>query len=165
VEEKPDSTASNPVVVEHPRGIYPGKLDDKGRLKLPSDFQEYFQQLGEKKVFATSFDGRIGRIYTISTWKDIEALLRQSGDDAEAAEDLWFTAMDLGGDAEIDAQGRMLIPSELRQELKIEGQQVFLEYFKGHVNLYSKEVYEEKKQRARERRGAALQTFEKKGLQ
>ena len=36
--------------VELPRGRYPGRLDDKGRLKLPAAFKEFFDGLPEKKL-------------------------------------------------------------------------------------------------------------------
>ncbi len=157
--------AVKPIPVEHPRGIYPGRIDEKGRLKLPSDFQQFLIGIGEKKVFCTSFDERIARLYPISTWKETEIMLKAQTDDAEAAEDLWFTAMDLGGDAEMDAQGRLVIPTELRRALDIEDKPVFLEHYKGHINVFGKEVYEERKQRARENRAEKLKTFEKKGLQ
>ena len=49
--------------VEYPRGIYPAKVDDKGRLKLPADFHRYLTEIGATKVFVTSFDERVGRIY------------------------------------------------------------------------------------------------------
>lgn len=150
--------------VEHPRGIYPARIDDKGRLKLPVDFQRYLTQTGSEKVFVTSFDERIARIYSIPVWKEIETLLRTSGEDAESAEDLWFAANDLGGDSELDGQGRLLMPAELRRALGIENQSVHLQHYKGHIRLYSDAVYEQMKQRSRADREEKLRTFEKKGL-
>jgi MraZ protein len=155
----------NQRLAEHPRGIYPARVDEKGRLKLPVDFQNFLTALGETKVFVTSLDERIGRIYPISVWKEMEQLFRNAGDDAEAAEDLWFTANDLGGDAEMDAQGRVLMPAELRKALNIENQQVHLEHYKGHIKLYSGAVYQERKQRAAEGRAEKLKLFERRGLQ
>jgi MraZ protein len=156
---------AKPVAVEHPRGIYSGRIDEKGRLKLPSDFQQFLTAIGEKKVFCTTFDERIARLYPISKWKETEALLKEPAEDAEAAEVLWFTAMDFGGDAEMDGQGRLVIPTELRRALNIEDKPVFLEHYKGHINVFGEEVYAERKKKARENRADALKTFERKGLQ
>jgi len=150
--------------VEPPRGIYPGRVDEKVRLKLPTDFQEFLKGLGELKVFATSFDERIARLYPISVWKEIENLLKNPGPDAEGAEHLWFTAMDLGGDAEMDDQGRLLMPSELRKTLNFEKQQVYLEHYKGHINVFGETIYNERKAAAKANRAAALKQFETKGL-
>jgi len=46
--------------------MYPARVDDKGRLKLPVGFQQYFAGLQEKKLFVTSLDRRIGQIYSIA---------------------------------------------------------------------------------------------------
>ena len=40
--------------LEPPRGIYPARLDDKGRLKLPVQFQQYLAAFPEKKLFVAS---------------------------------------------------------------------------------------------------------------
>jgi len=152
------------VVVEPPRGIYPGRVDEKGRLKLPVDFQQYLNRLGESRVFITTLDGRIGRIYPISVWRDNEIVLREAGDDADKAEDLWFIANAFGGDAELDSQGRLLVPTDLRRHLNVENQPVHLEYYKGHVNIYTQAVYDEKMARAFDSLGEKLKVFEKKGL-
>jgi MraZ protein len=150
--------------VEHPRGIYTSRVDDKGRLKLPADFHRYLAEIGATKVFITSFDGRIARIYPISIWKQVESLLRDGGEDAEQAEDLWFTAQDFGSDAEVDGQGRLLMPPPLRREMKVESEGVYLDFYRGHINVYGEEVYAERKQRAAQNRVDKLKAFERRGL-
>src|SRR5438445_469324 len=55
--------------------MYPGKLDDKGRLKLPAVFLEYFGELGEKKLFVTSINRRTAQIYPTSVWRKNKKLL------------------------------------------------------------------------------------------
>jgi MraZ protein len=156
--------SAKPATVEHPRGIYPSRVDEKGRLKLPADFHRYFAEIGATKVFVTSFDGRIARIYPISAWKQVEALLRDGGDDSEAAEDLWFTAQVFGGDSETDAQGRVLVPAELRHAMNVENQPVYLEHYRGHVNVFGKDVYDERLARAAQNRADKLKSFERRGL-
>ncbi|HUS04662.1 MAG TPA: hypothetical protein VMZ52_00080 [Bryobacteraceae bacterium] len=155
---------AQPSAVDPPWGIYPGKVDEKGRLKLPVDFQQYLSNAGNTKVFITSFDARIARIYPISVWKETALLLKDSHEDAESAEDLWFTANDLGGSAELDSQGRLMMPAELRRELNLENQPVHLEHYKGHIKVYSNTVYEERKKRAAENRAEKLKAFERRGL-
>jgi MraZ protein len=155
---------AQPVAVEHPRGFHSARVDEKGRLKLPAVIQQYLNRLGESQVFITTLDGRTGRIYPISVWRENEIVLRDAGEDAEQAEDLWFIANAYGADAEVDGQGRLLVPTELRRLLDIEGQQVHLEYYKGHVNIYTQAVFDEKKARASDRLGDKLKLFEKKGL-
>lgn len=147
--------------VEHPRGIYTARVDDKGRLKLPADFLQYLTDVGSTKVFVTSFDERIARIYPIPLWKDIEKGLNARGRNGKM---MLFTANDLGGDAELDPQGRLLIPAELRRALKVENDQVRLQYEKGAIHFFSSAVYEERRRAAAAVREEALAAFEDEGL-
>jgi MraZ protein len=156
--------SAQPVAVEAPRGFTAVRVDEKGRLKLPTDFLHYLNRLGESQVFITTLDGRTGRIYPISVWRENEILLRNAGEDAEAAEDLWFIANAMGGDAEVDGQGRLLLPAELRRRLEVEGQPVHLEHYKGHFNIYTQAVFDEKLSRANEGLADKLKRFEQKGL-
>ena len=58
--------------VEPPRGMYAARVDDKGRVKMPVDFQRYFEELAEGKFFITSLDRRIGQVYPLSVWRQNE---------------------------------------------------------------------------------------------
>jgi len=122
--------------------MYVAKLDDKGRLKLPSDFQQYFTDLKEDKFFITSLDRHIGRIYTVSVWRQNEKFLAGSQGDAKKRRGAAFNAADLGGQSGIDGQGRLLVPAELRRELELEGQQVRLFVYKSHVEMLNEKVYQ-----------------------
>ena len=155
--------------VEAPLGTYAARVDDKGRLKLPVDIQRYLGQVflvegGEEKIFITTLDVRIARIYPISLWKQNETLLEQEVDDPEAAEDIAFLAKDLGGTSEIDSQGRVLVPAELRRELTLENQPVWLDCYRGRINIYGQAVYEERRARSRMNPEDKARRFEKKGL-
>ena len=50
-------------------------------------------------------------------WKANENLFANAGDLAETAEDVAYIAKVFGGDSEIDAQGRVLMPAALRREI------------------------------------------------
>lgn len=115
-------------------------------------------------MFITSLDVRTARIYPTSVWKENEKLLAESNDDPEGAEDISFMANDLGADSELDGQGRVLVPTELRRLLNLESQPVWLECYQGGINIYNKEVYEERQRRSRENLAAKLAAFKKKGL-
>lgn len=150
--------------VEPPRGMYPGRLDDKGRLKLPADFQQYFASLPEKKLFVTSLDRRIAQIYPMSVWRENEKLLDDFREDPEAAQSISFNANDLGGNAEVDGQGRILFPAELRRELGIENGNLRMYAYKGHVEVLSDVVYQEQKRAASRRPEQDLGVLRRAGL-
>lgn len=156
---------AQPRQVEPPRGIFPARVDEKGRLKLPTVFQAYFEGLGEKTVFITTLDTKLARIYPISVWKENEKFLAGAADgDLDAAEEISFIAMDFGADSDVDSQGRVLVPQELRRQLGIENQPVWLEMYRGRVNVYSKELYDEKKRVAMENLAGKVKGLERKGL-
>lgn len=153
-----------PTGVEPPRGNYPARVDEKGRLKLPAVVHQYLTELGEEKVFITSLDLRTARIYPISVWKQNEELFEQASDDPQAAEDVAFMANHLGADAEVDGQGRVLMPQELRRALSMENEAVWLACYKGRINVYGKQVYEERRVRAMTNLEQKLVALEKRGL-
>jgi DNA-binding transcriptional regulator/RsmH inhibitor MraZ len=97
-------------------------------------------------------------------WKSNENLLEQDTDDPEAAADIAFLAKDLGGSSELDAQGRVLVPAELRQLLDLESQPVYLDCYKGRISVLTETLYKEKQARARENVLEKLSRLEKKGL-
>jgi MraZ protein len=129
--------------------MYTARMDDKGRLKLPVDFQNFFAAFPEKKLFVTSLDGSIGQIYPISIWEHNEKLLAESQDDPNAVANLYFNAMDLGNEVEVDGQGRITVNTQMRDELKLVGEELRLIVHKGHVQILNPTVYEARKQAAR----------------
>jgi MraZ protein len=137
-----------PPNIEPPLGMYPGRLDDRGRVKLPANFQQYFGALGEKRFFVTSLDRRIAQIYTISAWRENEKFLASYREDPKAARNVAFNAADLGAEADIDSQGRILFSTELRRELGIENQPVRLYAYRSRIEVLSEKIYQERKSEA-----------------
>jgi MraZ protein len=135
-------------MVEPARGMYPARLDDKGRLKLPASFQQFFSALREKKLFVTSLDRRIAQIYPIAVWRENEKFFDSYREDPRIARNVAFNAADLGAESEMDAQGRVLFSPELRRELGIENQPVRLFAYRGRIEVLSEKIYEERKREA-----------------
>ena len=135
-------------MVEPPRGMYPARLDDKGRLKLPASFQQFFSALREKKLFVTSLDRRIAQIYPMPVWRENEKFFDSYREDSKIARNVAFNAADLGAESEMDAQGRVLFSPELRRELGIENQPVRLYAYRGRIEVLSEKIYEERKKEA-----------------
>ncbi len=150
--------------VEAPRGFVSARVDEKGRLKLPASIVQYLEGFGERKVFITTLNGSTARIYPISVWRETERLLEEPGEDTEAKEDIAFIAYHFGADDEMDGQGRVLVPTELRRSLKLENEQVYLRCFKQRIDVIGREVYEQRLARAMEGVGDKLGSLERKGL-
>lgn len=153
-----------PSAVVPPRGTHQTKCDEKGRLKLPTVFQEYLKALGETRVFITSLDEATGRAYPISVWSANEKFFEEESDDPDAAADVALLANYYGDDSEIDSQGRILVPTNLRRHLEIENQVVWLDCFRGHINIYSDRVYQARLVRARGNADQKVKMLEKRGM-
>lgn len=149
---------------EPPNGMYPARVDDKGRLKLPVGFQQFISGLPEKKLFVTSLDRRIGQIYPIANWRENKKFLYDYRDNPKSASRIAFNAQDLGADSEMDSQGRVLLPPEMRRELGIENQSVRLFAYKGRIQILSEAIYEEQKRQAAASAESDLETLEGAGL-
>jgi DNA-binding transcriptional regulator/RsmH inhibitor MraZ len=158
VDKDPKTTA------EPPLGIFQAKCDDKGRVKLPAEFNGFLKAQGVDKVFITTLDTRIARIYPKTVWESNQNVFDSAGEDAELAEDVAFIANLFGAYSDLDDQGRVLVPTELRRKLEIEGQAVWLDYYKGRFNVFGKKIYDERMQRAMVNLGEKVKALEKKGL-
>ena|SRR5215471_13529886 len=128
-----------------PDGMYPARMDDRGRVKLPTAFKEYLDSLEDKKLFVTSLDRRIAQIYPIQHWRETKSFLENFTADPLAADNLYFNALDLGAEAEMDNQGRVLFSPELRRELGMEDQPVRVYAYAGRIEVLNTATYEERK--------------------
>ena len=144
--------------------MFTSRVDDKGRLKLPEDIRRYLTETGAEQVFITSFDGRTARIYPIRVWEEAEELLEQPGPNATEGRQLLFQAQRYGGDAGMDSQGRLLMPTTLRRSMEVENQPVHLAFFRGHIEVYGDKVFSGLSQAADENNEEKVNKFVEMGL-
>src|SRR5262249_34922150 len=109
--------------------MFPTRLDDKGRMKMPAAFQQYFAGLPEKRLFVTSLDRRIAQIYSMDAWREMESFFASKQANPKLIKKVAFNAADLGEETEMDSQGRLTLPASLRRELGLENQTVRLYSF------------------------------------
>ncbi len=159
-----DSPATPAPHVRPPLGMYPARLDEKGRLKLPTVFQEYLGKFAEKTLFCTSLDGSIGQLYPISAWNQYQSFLESYSEDQEAVEHVMFMAHDLGAEAEMDAQGRVTLNPELRRALDLQGQELHLMAFQGGIRILTHAQYEMAKKAAVETAKDAVKKLTQAGM-
>lgn len=146
-----------------PLGMYPARLDEKGRLKLPAKIQDFLDKFTEKTFFCTSLDGRIGQIYPIPVWEKYQEFLDSYTEDPVAVQGVMFRAQDLGAEADLDSQGRITLNAELRRALNLQGQELRLMVYRGGVQILTQAIYEELKATADGNAGAVLK-LEQAGL-
>lgn len=156
--------SSHPNSPHPPRAIYTSRVDDKGRLKLPKDFEAFLRTFPEQQFFVTTLDADIVRIYPIATWRENERFFEEHQEDPEIVEDLAFSVKVWGAEATLDKEGRILVPPELRRKLNIENQPVWVGFYKGAVEVYNDTIYNERMQRAALGLKQKLAVLRQKGL-
>lgn len=103
------------------RGSAPARIDEKGRLKVPTAFRPLIQDLHGPDVFVTSLAGDSVRIYPMPVWLDIEQRLSRMSANHPARLKFLDRVNYFGQTSELDAQGRIVIPALLRESASIVG--------------------------------------------
>ena len=111
------------------RGNSPAKIDDKGRLKVPSAFRAFIEEEYGNELFVTSLAGDSVRIYPMAVWNEIERKLAGVPSTLPARGRFFDRVNYYGQAAELDKQGRVLIHQRLRESAEMTGEvDVFGQY-------------------------------------
>jgi MraZ protein len=101
------------------RGSAPARLDDKGRLKVPNLFRAQIEEAFGRELFVTSITGRDFLLYPLGIWRGLEEKLAEQPTIHRAKTKFLERVNYFGQDAEIDGQGRVLVPQILRDAAKL----------------------------------------------
>jgi MraZ protein len=102
------------------RGNCPAKVDEKGRLKIPAVFLEALKEYGNQ-FYITSTTGESARIYPMKVWSEIEDKLANVSSQNRAKRKFLMRTSYYGQAAELDGQGRLLVPVVLREAAQMKG--------------------------------------------
>lgn len=105
------------------RGSAPAKIDEKGRLKIPTDFRRSLEEHGPD-LFVTSIRGDAAFLYPLSVWEELEERLRKIPSTDRARARFLERANYFGQQLTIDNQGRIVIPQILRESAGMNGEVV-----------------------------------------
>jgi len=103
------------------RGNCPAKVDEKGRLKIPSQFLEELKEYGTQ-FYITSVTGESARIYPMKVWSEIEDKLAKQPTSSQAKRKFLLRTSYFGQTVELDGQGRLLLPAVLRETAQMKGE-------------------------------------------
>ena len=104
------------------RGSSPARIDDKGRLKVPTTFKSLLENKYGRDLFITSLTGESVRVYPMAVWLEIEEKLAQMPTTHPARLRFLDRVNYYGQACELDTQGRALIPLRLRDAATMEGE-------------------------------------------
>ena len=102
------------------RGNSPAKVDEKGRLKIPAQFLEALKEYGNQ-FYITSKTGEVALIYPLKVWGEIEDKLAKMPSTNPAKSKFLMRTSYFGQVVEMDGQGRVLLPSVLRETAQTKG--------------------------------------------
>src|SRR5258705_13011968 len=104
------------------RGNHPTRVDEKGRLKVPSEFKRVIDEKYAQKFYITSLDGIVAQIYPFEEWERIEQKLASLSTFNPTKKKFLSRVNYWGQQVEMDGQGRLLIPQLLRENATIKGE-------------------------------------------
>ena len=128
------------------RGSSATRIDDKGRLKVPTMFRGVIHNQHGADVFVTSVTGENVRVYPMPVWLEIERKLSQMPANHPSRLKFLDRVNYFGQVGELDSQGRIAIPPHLRESAAIVGDvRVFGRI--DYIDVWNAERFAEKLQR------------------
>jgi MraZ protein len=128
------------------RGHEITRIDDKGRLKVPNVFRSFLESKYGRDVFLTSLSGEDVRIYPMPVWTNIEEKLGKMPSTHPSRLRFLDRVNYYGQAAELDAQGRLLIPARLRETATMNGDVDVLGQY-DYLNVWNHDRFVMKLQR------------------
>lgn len=125
------------------RGSARAKIDEKGRLKVPTDFRRVLKNQYGSSVFITSVDGHATMIYPLPIWEAIEDRLAHLPSTDRVKQRYLERVSYYGQQARMDAQGRVVIPPILRDSAEMVGE-VVVSARLDHLEVWNRERLEER---------------------
>ena len=129
------------------RGVQTGNVDDKGRLKLPASVKRLLRdRYSQLDIFVTSLDGETVKVFPIREWETVEARLADKSKSPDQAQSgavknrILFQANRFGAEESLDGQGRLLVPSALRESADMKGA-VKIQWQSNHMLVMSEARY------------------------
>lgn len=110
------------------RGAHKATVDPKGRLKIPTEFKEIIDRDFGPRFYVTSLRGDKASLYPFSHWERIEKKLAELPTMHPARNKFLDRTNYWGQVAEMDSQGRLLVPSRLRESAGVVGEVAVMGY-------------------------------------
>ncbi|HXF67163.1 MAG TPA: division/cell wall cluster transcriptional repressor MraZ [Burkholderiales bacterium] len=129
------------------RGVAQLNLDGKGRLAVPARYREALAARCNGHLVITADADRCLLIYPLPDWEPIEQKLMALSSFNAQIRDLQRRLVGYAEDVQMDAAGRILVPSALRQFAQL-GKSVVLVGQGSKFELWNKENWEQQMERA-----------------
>ncbi|MCU0289190.1 MAG: hypothetical protein MUF15_22695 [Acidobacteria bacterium] len=126
------------------RGSYELKVDDKGRIKVPTKYLSVLEEGGYgNDLYITSINGDRVLIYPLKVWEVIEQSIETMKIRSPEIEEYISRTSFWGNEGEVDNRGRILIPPELRSSGKLDGNVRIIGEI-DHMTLWNEDLFRSK---------------------
>jgi MraZ protein len=112
------------------RGNATATIDDKGRIKVPSQFRAYIDETWGSDFYVTSVEGEAVQVYPLPVWQEIEERLARLPSLNPTKKRFLDRTNYYGQLTSLDKSGRILIPALLRESAQMTGEVAVL----GNLN-------------------------------
>jgi MraZ protein len=123
------------------RGNHPAKVDEKGRLKLPSAFKQLVDASNVTQFYVTSTDGKSAEIWPLPEWEKREQQLAESSTLDDAVQKYLNLTSYYGQQVEMDNQARILLPQILRGTAKLDAEVAVFGKM-NYLEVHNRELFE-----------------------
>lgn len=123
------------------RGSAPAKIDDKGRLKVPTAFRRSLEERFGREVFLTSVVGDSVQVYPLKIWEEFEERLAALPSTDRTKRRFLERVAYFGQQGQLDSQGRVIVPQLLRDSAEMTGEVVVAGRL-DHLEVWNRERLE-----------------------
>lgn len=124
------------------RGNHLAKIDEKGRLKLPSAFKQLVDAAHVTQFYVTSTDGKSAEIWPLPEWEKREEQLAEFSTLDDAVQKYLDLTSYHGQQVEMDNQARLLLPQILRGTARLDAE-VAVFGMRTYLEVHNREVFEQ----------------------
>lgn len=105
------------------KGTYRHRIDPKGRIPVPASFRRVLQPEADGRLVVTLLDQCLA-VYPPHEWDHLEAQLRALPAFSKPVKALTRLLTSRAADCQVDVQGRILLPSVLREAAHLKNEAV-----------------------------------------
>lgn len=120
-------------------GSHQLSVDDKGRIAIPARFRQLLAEQCDSQIYITMGTNPCLEIYPAPKFLELAADI-QALENRRAAEILKQRFIGLATDAEIDKQGRVLLPPVLRRRAQLNGSAMLMGQI-TRLDIWAEEVW------------------------
>jgi len=107
------------------RGQFSHALDKKGRVSIPARYREILRSQSDEQLILSPRDGHL-KAYPLLEWERMEENLKRFPKFNKTIEDYKRILFSSAQESVLDAQGRILIPPELRKRAGLKQKVLFV---------------------------------------